>query len=94
MINCGTHSTLHFRGKNGRSKKIGQTTQKKNIMIHFVPDMYVSGKISALRPRTQNVRNFGTIQESENYLKQRDFRIGGLLRFFFARFCGFFSLLV
>ena len=34
-------STLHCRGKNGRSKKIGQTNQK---MIHFVPNMFVSGK--------------------------------------------------
>ena len=58
--------------KKRRSKKIGQTTQN---MIHFVPNMYVSGKISALRPRTQNVRNFGTLQKSEDYLKQRDFRI-------------------
>ena len=83
-------STLHCRGKNGRSKKIGQTNQK---MIHFVPNMYVSGKISALRPGTQTVMIFGTAKKTENYLKQRDFRICGLLRFF----CGVlrvFSLVV
>jgi len=54
-------------------------------MIHFVPNMYVSGKISALRPGTQTVMIFGTAKKTENYLKQRDFRICGLLRFF----CGF-----
>ena len=46
-------STLHFRGKNGTSKNIGQTTQK---ISHFIPNMYVSGKISALRPCTHIVR--------------------------------------
>ena len=76
---------VHCRGKNGRSKKIGQTNQK---MIHFVPNMYVSGKISALRPGTQTVMIFGTAKKSENYLKQRDLRICGFLRFFFAGFCG------
>ena len=88
---CITSSTLHCRGKNVRSKKIGQTNQK---MIHFVPNMYVSGKISALRPGTQTVMIFGATKKSENYLKQRDFRICGFLRFFgvffFFRvfFCG------
>ena len=43
--------------KNGRSKKICQTNQK---MIHCVPNMYVSGKISALRLGTQTVMIFGT----------------------------------
>ena len=83
-------STLHCRGKNGRSKKIGQTNQK---MIHFVPNMYVSGKISALRPGTQTVMIFGTTKKAENYLKQRDFRICVFLRVFagFLRvFCGFY----
>ena len=82
-------STLHCRGKNRRSKKIGQTNQK---MIHFAPNMYVSGKISALRSRTQNVRNFGTLKKEENCLKQRDFRICGFLCvFFFSRgFAGLF----
>ena len=80
-------STLHCRGKNGRSKKIGQTNQK---MIHFVPNMYVSGKISALQPGTQTVMIFGTTKKSENYLKQRDFRICVFLRVF-ACFCGFFA---
>ena len=82
-------STLHCRGKNGCSKKIGQTNQK---MIHFVPNIYVSGKISAPRPGTQTVMIFGTAKKSENYLKQRDFRICGFLCFFcgfFAGFCGF-----
>ena len=94
-------STLHCRGKNGRSKKIGQTNQK---MIHFVPNMYVSGTISALRPGTQTGMIFGTAKKSENYLKQRDFRICGFLRFlrfffvvFLRVFCGVvrvFSLVV
>ena len=87
---CITSSTLHCRGKNVRSKKIGQTNQK---MIHFVPKMYVSGKISALRPGTQTVMIFGATKKSENYLKQRDFRICGFLRFlvFFCFFAGFFA---
>ena len=87
-------STLHCRGKNGRSKKIGQTNQK---MIHFVPNMYVSGKISALRPGTQTVMIFGTTKKAENYLKQRDFRdlrvfacFCGFLRAFCGFFCGFY----
>ena len=85
--------TLHFRGKNGRSKKIGQVKINQK-MIHFVPNKYVSGKISALRPGTQTVMIFGTAKKSENYLKQRDFRICGFLHFFcgFLRFfCGFFA---
>jgi len=77
-------STLHCRGKHGRYIKIGQTNQK---MIRFVPNMYVSGKISALRPGTQTVMIFGTTKKTENYLKQGDFRICVFLRFFF---CGFY----
>jgi len=57
-------------------------------MIHFVPNMYVSGKNSALRPGTQTVMIFGTTKKSENYLKQRDFRICG---FFLVGFCVFFA---
>jgi len=57
-------------------------------MIHFVPNMYVSGKISALRPGTQTVMIFGATKKSENYLKQRDFRICGFLRFFLRVFAG------
>ena len=49
---CIYTSTLHFRGKNGSSKNIGQTTPK---ISHFIPNMYVSGKISALRPCTHIV---------------------------------------
>ena len=82
-------STLHCRGKNGRSKKIGQTNQK---MIHFVPNMYVSGTISALRPGTQTGMIFGiwnSKKKTENYLEQRDFRICGFLRFFAFFFVGF-----
>ena len=88
----GMHNILDppLPRKNVRSKKIGQTNQK---MIHFVPNMYVSGKISALRPGTQTVMIFGATKKSENYLKQRDFRICGFLRFFgvfffFGFFCG------
>jgi len=58
-------------------------------MIHFVPNMYVSGKISALRPGTQTVMIFGKTKKPENYLKQRDFRIFGFLRFF-GEFLAFF----
>jgi len=72
--------------KNGRSKKIGQTNQQ---MIHFVPNMYVSGKISALQTGTQTVMIFGTTKKSENYLNQRDFRIRGFLRVF----CGVLPVL-
>ena len=79
--NTSPKSSTHSRGQNARSKKIGQTIPK---MI-FVPNIYISGKISALRPRTQNVSNFGTLNKSENYLKQRDFRI--------CFFCGFLRVL-
>ena len=77
-------STLHCRGKNGRSKKIGQTNQK---MIHFVPNMYVSGKISALRPGTQTVMIFGTtkkIRKLPKTMRFQDLRV-------FACFCGLFA---
>jgi hypothetical protein len=37
-------------------------------MIHFVPNMYVSGKISGLRPGTQTVKIFGTEKKNENDL--------------------------
>ena len=66
-------STLHCRGKNGRSKKIGQTNQ---TMIHFVPNMYASGKISALQPGTQTVIIFGTTKKIENYLKTFAIELG------------------
>ena len=75
-------STLHCRGKNGRSKKIGQTNQK---MIHFVPNMYVSRKVSALRPGTQTVMIFGTTKKIRKLTKTtrfQDLRV-------FACFCGF-----
>ena len=77
-------STLHCRGKNGRSKKIGQTNQK---MIHFVPNMYVSGKISAPRPGTQTVMIFGTTKKIRKLPKTTKFQD---LRFF-AGFCGLFA---
>ena len=64
-------STLHCRGKNGRSKKIGQTNQK---MIHFVPNMYVSGKISALQPGTQTVMIFGTTKKIRKLPKTTRFQ--------------------
>ena len=78
-------STLHCRGKNRRSKKIGQT---KGKMIHFVPNMYVSGKISALRPGTQGRDDFWNNQKNpKTTLKQRDFRMSVFLPVF-ACFCG------
>ena len=91
-------STLHCRGKNGRSKKIGQTNQK---MIHFVPNMHVSGKISALRPGTQTVMIFGTTTKIRKLPKTTRFQdlrffacfLGffcGLFAGFFAGFCGFY----
>ena len=83
-------STLHCRGKNGRSKKIGQTNQK---MIHFVPNMYVSGKISALQPGPQAVMIFGTtkkIRKLPKTTKFQDLRVfAGFLRFF----CGVLRVL-
>ena len=59
-------------------------------MIHFFPNMYVSGKISALRPCTQTVKKFWNSKKLRKLPKQRDFRICGFLRFF-AGFCGVFA---
>ena len=59
-------------------------------MIHFFPNMYVSGKISALRPCTQTVKNFWNSKKIRKLPKQRDFRICGFLRFL-AGFCGNFA---
>ena len=84
-------STLHCRGKNGRSKKIGQTNQK---MIHFVPNMYVSGKISALRPGTQTVVIFGTTKKIRKLPKTtrfQDLRVFACFCGFLRFFCGFFA---
>jgi hypothetical protein len=84
-------STLHCRGKNGRSKKIGQTNQK---MIHFVPNMYVSGKISALRPGTQTVMIFGTTKKIRKLPKTtrfQDLRVFACFCGFLRAFCGFFA---
>ena len=84
-------STLHCRGKNGRSKKIGQTNQK---MIHFVPNMYVSGKISALRPGTQTVMIFGTTKKIRKLPKTtrfQDLRVFAGFCGFLRAFCGFFA---
>ena len=77
----------YCRGKNSRSKKIGQTTQK---MIHFVPNMTVCflENLSTCS-RTQNVKNFGILEKNEKYLKQRDFRICRYLHFFCVFFGGF-----
>ena len=86
-----TSSTLHCRGKNGRSKKIGQTNQK---MIHFVPNMYVSGKISALRPGTQTVMIFGTTKKIRKLPKTtrfQDLRVFACFCGFLRAFCGFFA---
>ena len=55
-------------------------------MIHFVPNMYVSGKISALRPGTQTVMIFGTTKKIRKLPKTtrfQDLRV-------FAGFCGLF----
>ena len=84
-------STLHCRGKNGRSKKIGQTNQK---MIHFVPNMYVSGKISALWPGTQTVMIFGTTKKIRKLPKTtrfQDLRVFACFCGFLRAFCGFFA---
>ena len=54
-------------------------------MIHFVPNMYVSGKISALRPGTQTVMIFGTTKKNRKLPKTTRFQE---LRFFVC-FCGF-----
>jgi hypothetical protein len=53
--------------------------------------MYVSGKISALRPGKQTVMIFGTAKKSENYTpKTTRFQDLWVFAFFFAGFCGFF----
>ena len=89
-------STLHCRGKNGLSKKIGQTNQKMIYFVIFVPNMYVSGKISALRPGTQTVMIFGTatkILKLPKTTRFQDLRVFA----FFVGFCGVlrvFSLVV
>ena len=90
-MNVIVSSTLHCRGKNGRSKKIGQTNQK---MIHFVPNMYVSGKISALRPGTQTVMIFGTtkkIRKLPKTMRFQDLRVFACFCGFLRAFCGFFA---
>ena len=79
-------STLHCRGKNGRSKKIGQTNQK---MIHFVPNMYVSGKTSALRPGTQTVMIFGTTKKIRKLPKTTRFQDLRVFACFYRVFAGF-----
>ena len=56
-------------------------------MIHFVPNMYVSGKISALRPGTQTVMIFGTTKKNRKLPKTTRFQE---LRFFVC-FCGLFA---
>ena len=84
-------STLHCRGKNGRSKKIGQTNQE---MIHFVPNMYVSGKISALRPGTQTLMIFGTTKKIRKLPKTtrfQDLRVFACFCVFLRAFCRFFA---
>ena len=71
-------------------RRIGQTNQK---MIHFVPNMYVSGKISALRPGTQTVMIFGTTKKIRKLPKTtrfQDLRVfAGFLRVFCGVFAGF-----
>ena len=57
-------------------------------MIHFVPNMYVSGKISALRPGTQTVMIFGTTKKIRKLPKTTRFQD---LRVFAAGFCGLFA---
>ena len=62
-------------------------------MIHFVPNMYVSGKISALRPDTQTLMIFGTTKKIRKLPKTtrfQDLRVfAGFLRFFLRGFAGF-----
>ena len=71
-------------------KTIGQTNQKMN---HFIPNMYVSGKISALQPGTQTVMIFGTTKKIRKLPKTtrfQDLRVfAGFLRFF----CGVLRVL-
>ena len=80
-------STLQCRGKNGRSKKIGQTNPR---MIHFVPNMYVSGKISPLRPGTQTVMIFGTTKKIRKLPKTTRFQDLRVFVGFLRVFCGFY----
>ena len=71
-------STL--QGKNGRSKKIGQTTQ-------WFTSIHVSGKISALPPRTQKRAEFWNPTKIRKLPETRRFQD---LRFFVG-FCVFFG---
>ena len=63
-------------------------------MIHFVPNMYVSGKISALRPGTQTVMIFGTTKKIRKLPKTtrfQDLRVFACFCGFLRAFCVFFS---
>ena len=70
------------------SKKIGQTTKH---MIHFVPNMYVSGKISALRPphtytKSEVFWNSNGFRKPSKTARFQDLRV-------FAGFCGSLAFL-
>ena len=76
----------YCRGKNSRSKKIGQTTQK---MIHFVPNMTVCflENLSTCS-RTQNVKNFGILEKKRKVPKTTRFQDLQVFAFFFVFFFG------
>ena len=76
----------YCRGKNSRSKKIGQTTQK---MIHFVPNMTVCflENLSTCS-RTQNVKNFGILGKKRKVPKTTRFQDLQVFAFFFVFFSG------
>ena len=82
--------TLHFRGKYGRSKKIGQNKPKNDSLCSKQVCFWENLSTTA---GYTNRDDFWNSKKSENYLKQRDFRICGFLHFF-AGFCGVFSLVV
>ena len=58
-------------------------------MIHFVPNMYVSGKISALRPGTQTVMIFGTTKKIRKLPKTTRFQDLRVFAGFLRGFAGF-----
>jgi hypothetical protein len=78
--------TLHFRGKNGRSKKIGQNKPKNDSLCSKQVCFWEN--LSTTAGYTNRDDFWNSKKKSENYLKQRDFRICGFLHFF-AGFCGF-----
>ena len=75
-----------FPRKNGRSKKIGQNKPKNDSLCSKQVCFWEN--LSTTAGYTNRDDFWNSKKKSENYLKQRDFRICGFLHFF-AGFCGF-----